>query len=433
MPTTSPAAAESDPGLALPPPSAPPSPPWSQAHSGSSAGGGVSGGDDDAAQEEVSEQLASLEGMLPSAQALLDAMDEESRRAGGRGGGDDDGAEAATEDLLQQETISRRLRAWWRFKRRQASADHEHMPCWKAYTVLFVGSIFVALSTITVVTLFSIVEPITQFFVVFSFAGSVPSSIVLHFAARAAVRHLRKLMALRRGTRVEGVWEAAMKQQQKGRRVRFKEGGAGGDAAREYDAEAARALRRLASAHVGSSAIDAMQSLADRRNDGFAASTASSHPSADQPDSSLLRVRMGGLPRIGPPRSRSSAGDVEAPTPSPGAAAAAASSPATAAPAFSPAGASDLEAATASAPAPAAKAVSFKPGRIVKPVKASAAAPGPATADESSAPHGKTVAFGEQRAPTRGTAQERGRRILSAGISTSAAGRKEDPPVAFRV
>ena len=93
--------------------------------------------------------------------------------------------------------------------RRDGAGDHEKMPCWKQYTVLFIGSIVAFACTVTVITLFAIIPPITQYFSVFSAAGSIPISIVLHFVAREMMRYIRKRLALRRGRQVMGLRDGA--------------------------------------------------------------------------------------------------------------------------------------------------------------------------------------------------------------------------------
>ena len=206
-----------------------------------------------------------------------------------------------------------------------AGAGHDRMPCWKQYFVLFIGSLIVAASTITVVTLFAILPPITQYFVMFSFAGSVPTALVLHFTTRSVVRYLRKHLALRRGRQVEGVVqqtavEAAAAARRRstdvnqsidvdrsndGKRARLslrgsaaspkprltsrltshltsrltsratsrttsreegaEGGGGGGGGPRESTTSASSPLRNDISAHIASSVLDATKALAERR------------------------------------------------------------------------------------------------------------------------------------------------------------------------
>lgn len=93
--------------------------------------------------------------------------------------------------------------------RRDGAGDHEKMPCWKQYTVLFIGSVVAFACTVTVITLFTIIPPITQYFSIFSAAGSIPISIVLHFVAREIMRYIRKRLALRRGRQVMGLRDGA--------------------------------------------------------------------------------------------------------------------------------------------------------------------------------------------------------------------------------
>jgi len=124
-------------------------------------------------------------------------------------GDDDDPAFSPRKQPREAEPSSRAvLRAWWRSRgtKRAANSDHVKMPCWKQYSVLFAGSIVVAMCTVTVTTLFAIISPVTQYFVLFSFSGALPFSIVLHLSVRTTMRYIRKYFALRRGRRVEGAF-----------------------------------------------------------------------------------------------------------------------------------------------------------------------------------------------------------------------------------
>ena len=177
-----------------------------------------------------------------------------------------------------------------------------------------------------VITLFAIVPPITQYFIMFSFAGSIPTSFVVHIMARTVTRYLRKYLALRRGRQVEGVgrdyeaWEntgsirkssldyvpfKAFKRRSVGRASLRESARAppasvletvteadeeSGEAtpareeSRRTTAEARFTLRRDVSAYITSSVLDSTQSLADRRSrasaanarDGFGAEDRSS-------------------------------------------------------------------------------------------------------------------------------------------------------------
>jgi len=159
-------------------------------------------------------RLPSLDGLSPPASPPPQAGADEpsSLQKVSRRPGSDARLAGSSENILSDEgdgaltgAQARKL-AWrlWRKKIRADASDHEKMPCWKQYTVLFIGTILVAFCTITVTTLFTIIAPITQYFSLFSFAGSMPFSIALHFVARSMLRYLRKRLALRRGRRVEG-------------------------------------------------------------------------------------------------------------------------------------------------------------------------------------------------------------------------------------
>ncbi len=192
------------------------------------------------------------------------------------------------------------LRAWWRSQKREAKENHDKMPCWKQYSVLFFGSILVVVCTITVTTMFTIISPINQYFTLFTFAGSVPLSVVLHFLVRAVVRYLRKWRALQRGRNVEGAFTQK-------RRGRFLLGGASGAtavgggraimgrSALEQSKDERRSvsyrddqlsetslagplhsqLRKDKSAFVGNLVLDETKALADRIGTGAGAATPS--------------------------------------------------------------------------------------------------------------------------------------------------------------
>ena len=155
------------------------------------------------------------------------------------------------------------MRAWWRSQKRDAERYHDKMPCWKQYSVLFFGSILVGACTIAVITLFSIISPINQYFTVYTFGVSVPTSLVLHFVVRALMRHLRKRAALQRGRNVEGAFEP----QRRG----FLGYGAGAQSTPlkgKLAIETTPALLfRSQSGHVGSVLLDETKGLADRQVD----------------------------------------------------------------------------------------------------------------------------------------------------------------------
>lgn len=187
-------------------------------------------------------------------------------------------------DSINHMSTGRKLRLWWKFRLKQDKADHDKMPCWKQYTVLFIGSVAVGVCTATVTTLMAIIPPLTQFFVVFTFAVSMPLSIIIHFTGRTTIRMLRRRLALRRGRNVEGALtrkelraRGKMKGKQLGARQSFDlAGGArlsandtgaleAGSAAKAAWRNAA-ALQKGASAFLGNALIDAAPSLASRQS-----------------------------------------------------------------------------------------------------------------------------------------------------------------------
>ena len=163
------------------------------------------------------------------------------------------------------------IRTLW--KRSNKSDDHDKMPCWKQYFVLFIGTLVVAGCTIAVTVLFTVIPPIQQYFVMFSFAGSVPLSLVLHLIARTVMRYLRKYLALRRGRQVEGAYSRKGKQQasrrvQEDRRsVNVAVDGveqADTDANIEASQSTSRTFRKAVSAHIAGAHLDAAMSLNER-------------------------------------------------------------------------------------------------------------------------------------------------------------------------
>jgi hypothetical protein len=159
------------------------------------------------------------------------------------------------------------MRAWWRSQKKEAERYHDKMPCWKQYSVLFFGSILVGACTIAVITLFSIISPINQYFTVYTFGVSVPTSLILHFVVRALMRHLRKRAALQRGRNVEGAFEP----QRRG----FLGYGAGAQLGAQSNPHKGKLaietppaqLFRSQSGHVGSVLLDETKGLADRQVD----------------------------------------------------------------------------------------------------------------------------------------------------------------------
>jgi len=166
--------------------------------------------------------------------------------------------------------------------------DHNKMPCWKQYFVLFIGSLAVVGCTLAVTIMFAIIPPIVQYFTMFSFGGAVPLSLLLHISARTIMRYVRIHLALRRGRRVAGIYRKekptgpASVGAAKTRQSRFSlrkshaygpDGHAGdqsmrhaGDRTSADELQDIRqvAIRRDVSAHIKSSTLDAAQSLHER-------------------------------------------------------------------------------------------------------------------------------------------------------------------------
>ena len=111
---------------------------------------------------------------------------------------------ARRKEELKQQTLIKRARYSFRQRQKAIETDHERMPCWKQYFVLFVGSCIVAACTVASITLFALTPPLQQYSALASYFGSVPLSFLSHFGVRYIVRQLRKHAALWRGRFVEG-------------------------------------------------------------------------------------------------------------------------------------------------------------------------------------------------------------------------------------
>ena len=221
---------------------------------------------------------------------------------------------ARRKEELKQQTLIKRARYSFRQRQKAIETDHERMPCWKQYFVLFVGSCIVAACTVASITLFALTPPLQQYFALASYFGSVPLSFLSHFGVRYIVRQLRKHAALWRGRFVEGqfrkvrvqaaaaskrwtseedeaakrpkpkVWKVPDRrlavesvdpsataesppEKSKRRGVAFAVLPAG---AAENEKRPPLRINRMASAYLDNSMLDQTQSLAARKGDGFA-------------------------------------------------------------------------------------------------------------------------------------------------------------------
>ena len=221
---------------------------------------------------------------------------------------------ARRKEELKQQTLFKRARYSFRQRQKAIETDHERMPCWKQYFVLFVGSCIVAACTVASITLFALTPPLQQYSALASYFGSVPLSFLSHFGVRYIVRQLRKHAALWRGRFVEGqfrkvrvqaaaaskrwtseedeaakrpkpkVWKVPDRrlavesvdpsataesppEKSKRRGVAFAVLPAG---AAENEKRPPLRINRMASAYLDNSMLDQTQSLAARKGDGFA-------------------------------------------------------------------------------------------------------------------------------------------------------------------
>jgi len=221
---------------------------------------------------------------------------------------------ARRKEELKQQTLIKRARYSFRQRQKASETDHERMPCWKQYFVLFVGSCIVAACTVASITLFALTPPLQQYSALASYFGSVPLSFLSHFGVRYIVRQLRKHAALWRGRFVEGqfrkvrvqaaaaskrwtseedeaakgpkpkVWKVPDRrlavesvdpsataesppEKSKRRGAAFAVLPAG---AAENEKRPPLRLNRMASAYLDNSMLDQTQSLAARKGDGFA-------------------------------------------------------------------------------------------------------------------------------------------------------------------
>ena len=157
------------------------------------------------------------------------------------------------------------LRHWWRLRRKREKADHDQMPCWKQYVTLFVGSVMVGICTIAMVTLSSIIPPLTYIFVITSFGISLPLSITLHFSTRSFIRYARKQLALRDARLVEGDLAKAKKRYAKSAgKKNALPGDASGSAASLEDRTKYFREHQRESGFLDSKALNAAPSLATR-------------------------------------------------------------------------------------------------------------------------------------------------------------------------
>ena len=235
---------------------------------------------------------------------------------------------ARRKEDLKQQTLLKRARYSIRQRQKASETDHERMPCWKQYFVLFVGSSIVAACTVASITLLALTPPLQQYFVLASYFGSVPLSFLSHFGVRYMVRQLRKHAALWRGRFVEGqfrkvrvqaavaskrwtseedeaakgpkpkVWKVpdrrlaavesvdpsataeSPQEQTKRRGVAFAVLPAG---AAETEKRQPLRINRMASAYLDNSMLDQTQSLQARKGDGFAQMDRSSETSDGRP------------------------------------------------------------------------------------------------------------------------------------------------------
>ena len=68
----------------------------------------------------------------------------------------------------------------WRVQKKQSAGDHEKMPCWKQYFTIFIGSCLVGFLCVVTISLFAIIDPLPQYFTLFSTLISMPTSILVH-------------------------------------------------------------------------------------------------------------------------------------------------------------------------------------------------------------------------------------------------------------
>ena len=174
-------------------------------------------------------------------------------------------------------SVSRNVVAWWRHRRKKDSADHDKMPCWKQYFMLFLGSVGVGASTITVVTIGALTDPLEQYFVLLMFGISMPVSLILHQLGRWGILYARHHLALRRGRSVEGFLsrkdiKKQRRQQRRQRRDDLSEQsmdikGINPELVASPAEPLAKLSRNMQSAHLASALHDAAPSLASRNSE----------------------------------------------------------------------------------------------------------------------------------------------------------------------
>jgi len=113
-------------------------------------------------------------------------------------------APAPNEDAAAQEIADMKKKKHLRFGRRKRR-EGDPMPCWKQYTMLFLGTCMVGVCNVAAISWMATMQPLQANIVLISWAIGWPCSFLFHQLTRAITRHFRKKRALRRGKKVKAM------------------------------------------------------------------------------------------------------------------------------------------------------------------------------------------------------------------------------------
>ena len=179
----------------------------------------VSQSDVEASQPDVEVSQSSLTGVSqsqskalytqsfpePSTSAVGESKSEVSAIPGGkeidaqpaRSGSNTPADEAAAKNAV---LFAKKKKAFFQRRRKK----EQKMPCWKQYTMLFIGSVLVGVANVAAITWMATMEPLQAAVSMISWAIGWPCSFIFHLGTRTIMRHLRKKRALARGRMVKG-------------------------------------------------------------------------------------------------------------------------------------------------------------------------------------------------------------------------------------
>ena len=107
---------------------------------------------------------------------------------------------SADENAAKTAVLNARKKAFFQRRRKK----EQKMPCWKQYTMLFIGTILVVIANSLAIGWMATMEPLQAAVSMISWAIGWPCSFIFHITTRTIMRHLRKKRALKRGRMVKG-------------------------------------------------------------------------------------------------------------------------------------------------------------------------------------------------------------------------------------